>query len=410
MKKLSVRLQASPERVLPVGTLAEQDRRIYFEYDSTFLDLGLQLSPFKLPARAGLLAHADLAFGPLPGLFDDSLPDGWGLLLMDRYFRRQGYDIASLSPLDRLAWLGTRTMGALTYHPPSFETEGAERVMDLFELGRNAASVLAGEAAQVLPELLRAGGSPGGARPKVLVGVKGERLISGEDCLPTEYEAWLVKFPSGADDKSAGPMEFGYSLMAAAAGIDMPHTRLFDAGSGPRRRRYFAVRRFDRGPAGRRIHVHTFANLVHADFRLSVTDYADLFRVCGALTRNHQDTLKLFRRMVFNVAACNRDDHAKNFAFLMDDFSGEWSLSPAYDLTLSTGPGGEHSTTLLGEGRSPTRSHCLSLAERAGIPRAKAVGIIEGVNFAISGWRDFAEQAGCPKRVVSEAGKRMRPL
>ena len=411
MRKLSVRFRAAPDRVMSVGTLAEQDRRIYFEYSPDFLDTGLELSPFKLPAREGLFEHTDRSFGPLPGLFDDSLPDGWGLLLMDRHFRQTGHDLATISPLDRLAWLGSRTMGSLTYHPPTQETDGpSERLIDLYELGCNAASVLAGEATQILPKLLRAGGSPGGARPKVLVGVEGERIISGEDTMPEGYEAWIVKFPAETDAAYAGPLEYAYSLMAAAAGIDMPRTRMFDVGSGAAARRYFAVRRFDRGRGGRRMHVHTFANLVHVDFRLPTTDYADLFRVTRALTKSHQDVLRLFRRMVFNVAACNRDDHAKNFAFLLDDESLDWSLSPAYDLTFSPGPGGEHTTTLMGEGRRPTRAHCLSLAGRAGIRADESSRILEQVNAAIERWREFADQARCPRRATAEAGKKMTLL
>jgi len=411
MRKLAVRLHAAPDRIISVGTLAGYDRRIYFEYEPAFLDTGLQLSPYKLPAKSGLLVHDDLEFGPLPGLFDDSLPDGWGLLLMDRHFRRQGLELASVSPLDRLAWLGTRTMGALTYHPPAHDADvDAERLVDLFTLGRNAAEVLAGDAVQVLPELLRAGGSPGGARPKVLVGVKGEQLISGEDRLPEGYETWIVKFPAHADAADSGPLEYAYSLMAAAAGIDMPATRLFKVGSGAALRRYFAVRRFDRGPGDRRTHMHTFANLLHINFRLPTTDYADLLRVTRALTRNHQDSCRLFRRMAFNVAACNRDDHAKNFAYLLDAGAGEWSLSPAYDLTFSTGPGGEHTSTVLGEGRAPTRLHCLALAEKTGLRVRVADRILDEVNEAVAGWRDFADQACVPRRLASEVGRRIAAL
>jgi len=411
MKKLSVGFSATPKRVMEVGTLAEQDRRVYFEYTPAFLDTGLELSPFRLPARPGVQPHTDLAFGRLPGLFDDSLPDGWGLLLMDRHFRRLGHDPARVSPMDRLAWLGTRTMGALTYLPSSHGPDNhAKHLLDLYEVGRNAAAVFAGEAALVLPELLRAGGSPGGARPKILVGVKGGQLVSGEDRLPPGYEAWLVKFPAAGEGRVSGHMEYAYSLMAAAAGIDMPATRLFEAGCGKQSFRCFAVRRFDRGPGGRRYHVHTFANLVHANFRVPAGDYADVFSACRSLTRSHKDSLRLFRRMAFNVAACNRDDHAKNFAFVLDDLTGEWSLSPAYDLTLSMGPGGEHSTTLLGEGRYPGRSHCLSVGQRADIRGSEAGTILDEVNAAIARWSEFADKARCPKRVAASARRHMRQV
>lgn len=406
MRELAVKLQRRPNDALTVGTLAEQDRRIYFEYDPAFLDTGLELSPFKLPAQPGLIEHTDHAFGPLPGVFDDSLPDGWGLLLMDRHFRRQGVDPATLSPLDRLAYLGTRTMGALTYHPPSREQpEHGEQLIDLYALGRNAEDVLEGDAAEVLPELMRAGGSPGGARPKVLVGIQGDRVISGEDDLPDGYEHWIVKFAAKADAGDAGPVEYAYSLMARAAGIDMPPTRLFEVEHGRAGRRYFGVKRFDRVDNNRRIHMHTFANLIHADFRLPSTDYADLFKVTQALTRNHADLLRLFRLMLFNVAAHNRDDHAKNFAFTLDDQTGEWSLAPAYDLIHAPGPGGEHTTTVLGEGR-PTRGHCLKLADRFHLKPRDTNPIIDQVDAAMSRWPDFAEQAGCTKKAIAAVGER----
>jgi serine/threonine-protein kinase HipA len=409
MRKLTVKLQRSRDDVLTVGTLAEQDRRSYFEYAPSFLDIGLELSPFKLPLRPGLIEHADLSFGPLPGLFDDSLPDGWGLLLMNRHFRGQGIDPATLSPLDRLAYLGTRTMGALTYHP-SVVVDRDERLLDLYELGRNAEEVLSGDAAKVLPALARAGGSPGGARPKVLVGIRGDEVISGEDDLPEGVEHWMVKFATKADVRDAGPVEYAYSLMARAAGIEMPETRLFEVKHGRELRRYFAVRRFDRASGNRRLHVHTFANLVHANFRIPSTDYADLLKITRSLTRNHRDVLRLFRMMVFNVAAHNRDDHAKNFAFLLDDRAGEWSLAPAYDLTYSPGPGGEHTTTVLGEGRQPAREHCLKLAEQTDIKPRESQPIIDEVNAAIARWKSFADEAACAKKIAITIAQAIRPL
>lgn len=401
-----VKLRRTSNDAPSVGTLAEHDRRIYFEHDAAFLDRGLELSPFKLRARPGLIEHTDHAFGPLPGLFDDSLPDGWGLLLMDRHFRREGVDPATLSPLDRLAYLGTRTMGALTYHPPLREgVDRDDRLIDLHELGRNAEDVLEGDAAEVLPQLTRAGGSPAGARPKVLVGVNGDRIVSGEDDLPEAFTPWIVKFAAKADVRDAGPIEYAYSEMARAAGIEMPPTRLFEVKQGRSVRRYFGVSRFDRAAGNRRFHVHTFANLIHANFRIPSTDYADLFKFTRALTRNHQDLLRLLRRMTFNIAAHNRDDHAKNFAFILDDERGDWSLAPAYDLTHSRGPGGEHMTAILGEGRLPTREHCLKLAEQFGISLREARPIIDEVNAAIARWTQFAERANCDAKSARAVGE-----
>lgn len=292
-------------------------------------------------------------------------------------------------------------MGALTYHP-SREVDTGDQLLDLVKLGMNVEQVLAGEAAEVLPELMRAGGSPAGARPKVLVGVQDTRIISGEGELPEGFEHWLVKFAAKADAGDAGPVEYVYSLMARAAGIDMPETRLFEASQGKRRRRYFGVKRFDRAPGNRRYHVHSFANLIHTNFRIPSTDYADLFKVTKALTRNHADVLRLFRLMVFNIAAHNRDDHAKNFAFIFDDQVNEWSLSPAFDLMFADGPGGEQTMTVSGKGRDISAADCTALAEKAGIKSKQAKAIISEVNEAVGRWKAFAKEVGVSKSAIKE--------
>ena len=388
VKKLEVRLTRSLGNERPVGTLVESGGRVYFEYDAAFLQQPLWLSPFKLPPRPGLLEHRDRSFGPLPGLFDDSLPDGWGLLLMDRYFRQQGRRPEEMTALDRLAYLGSRTMGTLTYHPPT-DPDSAPQALDLGVLAEAAAAVLRGNAAEVLPQLLRAGGSPGGARPKVLVGVRGDELLSGEAELPADFEAWIVKFPAHQDDRDAGALEETYARMARRAGIHLPPTRLFATADGGS---YFGVRRFDR-QAGRRFHVHSFGNLIHADFRLPSCDYQQLLELTQALTRRRQDLLEQFRRAVFNVLAHNRDDHAKNFSFRFDDHD-KWEISPAFDLVFAPGPGGEHTTTVAGEGKAPGRRHLFELAEKAGIEAGQAREICEEVAAAVSGFTAIASELG----------------
>jgi serine/threonine-protein kinase HipA len=397
MKKLRVHWQQAPNTSICVGQLAALNSRIYFEYEPEFLGSGIELSPLKLPLQDGLIEHRDVPFGPLPGLFDDSLPDGWGLLLMDRHFRRLGVAPGAVSPIERLAYLGLRTMGALTYHPPH-DLEQDHQILDLYALGKNAEAVYAGQVQDVLPQLERAGGSPGGARPKVLVGLKGSEVISGQDDLPEGFEAWIVKFSSPQDVRDAGPLEYAYALMAQAAEIRMPPVQLLEVAKN---RQHFCIKRFDRSPGNHRIHMHTFGNMVHANFRIPSTDYADLFKVTQILTRNHQDTVELFRRMVFNIVSHNRDDHAKNFGFLMNE-QGQWSLSPAYDLTFSPGPGGEHSMTLLGEGRRPARAHCLQLADQCGIKRDVALTIINQVNEVVQQWPQYAQQAGCSRKITQQ--------
>ncbi len=395
LNKLEVRFSRAPGDATPVGTLAEQKKRVYFEYDEDWLGLGLELSPFHVPLRSGLIEHTDFSFGPLPGLFDDSLPDGWGLLLMDRHFRQEGIAPERISPLDRLGYLGTRTMGALTYHPPSQQSAGDAASLNLHGLAQNARRIYEGRPSVVLPELLRAGGSPGGARPKVLVGYNpsSDTILSGEDDLPAGFEHWIVKFSSVQDAGTSGPVEYAYALMAGRAGLEIPEVRLFETTGGDR---FFGVRRFDRGPGNRRFHVHTFGNLIQTDFRVPGCDYEDLLKATSILTRNHKDSLRVFRLMVFNVMTCNRDDHAKNFAFILDDQTGDWSFAPAYDLTFCIGPGGEHTTTIHGEGLKPATDDILKIADKSGILFKEAQAVIDEVRTGIAGWVDIARQTGAP--------------
>jgi serine/threonine-protein kinase HipA len=386
-----------------VGTLLSQEGRLFFEYEEAWLQTGLNLSPFQIPFQRGVFEHKDRAFGPLPGLFEDGLPDGWGHLLMDRHFHSLGREPASVGPLERLAWLGNRTMGALTYYPPTDSAGQESGPFVLEELARQSREVLAGTSSQVLPRLLRAGGSPGGARPKVLVGcnLDGKELRSGEEDLPPGFEHWLIKFPASEDGPDAGAAEFAYSLMARSAGIEMAETRLFETAEGGR---YFGIKRFDRAD-NRRFHIHSFGNLIHADFRIPSCDYLDLLKATFLLTRRYGEVLKAFRRAAFNVFAHNRDDHAKNFAFMLDAPTGAWTCTPAYDLSFSPGPRGEHSMTVNGEGRAPGIRHLLALAEAREVTKDEALAILDAVRAAVSRWPDFAKMAGLPAARTKAIGR-----
>lgn len=386
---------------LVVGQLAQDRKGIYFQYDAEFLATGFNLSPIRLPFQRGVYTHADLQFGPLPGLFDDSLPDGWGRLLMDRHFAALGLNSESLSPLDRLSWLGTGTMGALTYHPPAERENTTDAILNLHDLARQSELVLSGHAQDVLPPLLRAGGSPGGARPKVLVGVRGDQLISGEGDLPADFAHWIVKFSSAVDRADAGMVEYAYMHMAAAAGLKTPPVRLFKVVQTKRKtEHFFAVQRFDRR-GNRRFHVHTFGNLIQSNFRIPSCDYLQFLQTVRLLTRDDGDVLAAFRQMVFNILAHNRDDHVKNFAFIFDDVGLQWRLSAAYDLSWSAGPGGEHTMTVAGEGISPSLGHVHALAEQTGISRHEVAEITEQVSAAIGQWPRWADQAGLGPRRIS---------
>lgn len=200
-------------------------------------------------------------------------------------------------------------------------------------------------------------------------------------------------------------MELAYARMAGEAGVVMPPTRLLEAARGES---YFGVRRFDR-EGGRRFHVHTFGNLIHANFRIPSCDYGQLLDVTRILTRKQGDVLQAYRRMVFNVLGYNRDDHVKNFSFRMQD-EGEWELAPAYDLIYSSGPGGEHSMTVAGEGKAPSRRHLLAVAEGSGVSAGEATSILESVLGAVERWPEIAREAGVGGNVAAEIGESLDHL
>jgi serine/threonine-protein kinase HipA len=376
MKQLRVIYQ--PENML-VGTLLQSDRQILFEYEPSFIESGLNLSPYTLPLQRGIQKSKAAMRHGLHGLFDDSLPDGWGLLLMDRELRKQGYS-GPILPMDRLAYIGDSAMGALRYEP-AFEPGTDHALLDICVIAEQAVRFYEGDIDQVLPVLARAGGSPGGARPKVLVGINDkDQMISGERDLADGFDHWIIKFAARHELETAGRHEYDYYLMAKAAGLSMMESRLFEVDGIS----YFGTRRFDR-QGNRRIHMQSAGNLVDADFRQPSMGYLDLCRLSYDLTRNYSDMLMMYRMMTFNVLAHNRDDHVKNFSFLMDD-AGEWRLAPAYDLTRSEGPGGEHTTDVAGKGKDITRSDMLKVADAAGIDSATANEILEQVEEAVSGF------------------------
>ncbi|MDX8395511.1 MAG: type II toxin-antitoxin system HipA family toxin [Mariprofundaceae bacterium] len=388
MSVLNVYYNADPESPLAVGQLAMHKGRIYFEYDPGFLNLGLELSPFLLPLKAGAVHAEPAPWHGLFGLFNDSLPDGWGLLLMDRHLKSMGVDTRFLTPLDRLAYVGRRAMGALTYEPAK-DVDGAAFDIDLPLMANSAIEIYEGHASQVLPQIARAGGSPGGARPKMLIHICEDHILSGEGEPPKGYESWIVKFFARDDHPDTGKVEYAYSLMAKDAGILMPDTRLFESGDG---HAWFGIKRFDRID-NKRIHMHTLGGLVDADFRLPSLDYSDVLKVTQALTHHAADVEQSFAIMVFNVLTHNRDDHSKNFSFLMDE-RGEWRLSPAYDLTYSNGINGEHTTAIAGEGKNPDKIHMLKVGESVGLKQATMQQIIGRIKGSINRWETWCDQAG----------------
>ncbi len=336
-----------------VGTLALTANHLAaFEYASDWLSDGFSISPLSLPLQKGVFIPK--GFDPFEGLFGvfaDSLPDGWGRLLVDRLLAREKINPAQVDSISRLAIVGTTGMGALTYQPQRrMDTVWSD--MSLDEIALECEKMFATKGSDRLDVLFQMGASSGGARPKIFYRMDGEE--------------WIVKFPSSADRKNIGEQEYDYSVCAKKCGIEMPETRLLPS---KRNTGYFAVRRFDR-EQNTRVHMVSVSGLLETSHRIPNLDYHILMQLTMKLTQSYEEIEKLYRQMCFNVFAHNRDDHSRNFSFLYKD--GRWQLSPAYDLTYSNSIGGEHATTVNGNGRNPDTEDLLAVARQVKLDEKKA--------------------------------------
>jgi serine/threonine-protein kinase HipA len=392
---LTVYLDARNQR-RKVGRLAFKDRQLLFEYDASFIASGIEISPIKLPLRPGVSVADTTIFDGLFGVFNDSLPDGWGRLLLDRTVEKYGIHRGQLNPLDRLAYVGRHGMGALSYEPEMGLENTDDVPLALDRIAEESAAVLAGENEEVFEELLRLNGSSSGARPKIVAQVSTDkkRIIHGQQELQSGFAHWMIKFPSSQDARDVGAIEYAYSLMAKDAGVEMPETHLFRT----KRNKYFGTKRFDRdGDA--RIHMHSLGGLIHADHRSPSLDYDTVMRVTLALTRNIQDAEKAYALACFNVLAHNRDDHVKNFSFLLNA-RNEWIFAPAYDLVFSYGPGGEQSMLVMGEGRNPGTAQLQALGKQHGIKNVPE--ILAKVERAVANWPRYAELAEVSRKSTKD--------
>ena len=363
-----------------VGLLHQDKQRIFFEYAPGFLKSGIELSPFKLPLKVGVFEEKAHVFDGLFGLFNDSLPDGWGCLLLDRKLRKLGKSYAEITPLDRLSLIGANPMGALEYEPAA-EDSDLYGDIELDSLSGEVDRILEGEESLVLDELLKLNGSSGGARPKIVAYISSDRkkIIHGGKTIPDGFTPWIIKFSERHDPQSAGELEHRYSLAAKAAGITMPDTHLFPLKDG---RGCFGVQRFDRTPKGK-VHTHTACGLLHASHRFASLDYENLLKLTWILTRNHADVVEMVHRMIFNVKSGNKDDHSKNFSFLLNE-QLQWQLAPAYDLTPSAGINGEQTCMVNGKGRNITDADLIKTAATANISEAETKALIAQVNSALT--------------------------
>lgn len=337
----------------PVGDMVLTDNRLAaFEYNKNWLLDGFSISPFSLPLEKKVFMPKYDPFEGLFGVFADSLPDGWGRLLVDRLLRKKGMDPARVGILTRLAIVGEAGMGALSY-TPTVLLENVEKNLSYDEISTECKKLLQEEMTDELDFLFAKGGSSGGARPKIMTTIDGE--------------PWLIKFPSTYDRKNIGELEYKYALCAKKCGIQMADVKLFPSSkcSG-----YFGTKRFDfiEGQCGMvRVHMVSAAGLLETSHRIPNLDYDLLMKLTLKLTRDMEECKKLFRLMCFNVFAHNRDDHSKNFTYIYVEPEKRWVLSPAYDLTYSNSIGGEHATTVHGEGRDPGMADILEVAKTIGL-------------------------------------------
>jgi serine/threonine-protein kinase HipA len=349
-------------RNLPVGILQMDASRgvCVFEYEKSWLADGFSLSPTELPLQSGLMYADKDKLGGVFATFEDSLPDGYGLYLLDRILRKQGSSLEELTPLQRLSIIGNGGMGALTYQPvmtgfqAQAELEGEQQLDFLQEEALKVLSEKSGGDASLL---YYNSSNSGGARPKTVM-----RAQDGSH--------WLVKFRHTYDPADIGHTELLYMQTARECGISIPRIGLV-------RDKYFAIERFDYAPDGQRLHVLTASALLKTDFRNQDVDYTNLLALTGYLTQDPVQVEEMFRRMVMNLVAVNRDDHAKNFSFIFD--AGKWSLAPAYDITYSpAGTNGEHATSLFYHG-NPGLDLVLKAGTGIRIPESRCLEIIRQV-------------------------------
>jgi serine/threonine-protein kinase HipA len=396
-----------------VGALTEDSTgRIAFEYEPSFRRSGLEISPLHLPLeREGVFTFPELqrkeAFQGLPGVLADALPDRFGNAVIRRYFQEQGRPSDSLSPIQKLLYIGDRAMGALTFHPQEDRKGGTEEALEIRELVEQARHVIEGNTQVAIPEIMQVGASAGGARAKALIlwDRKENRVRSGFAKPLEGEEGWLIKFDGVSSDSGGvgmnayrnpqpwGRIEYVYSRMAQDAGIQMAECHLFREGDLA----HFMTRRFDRlGPAP--LHVHTLAGFLHVDFNdqytLSYEEYFDAIRKLGL---GQKAIAQAFRRMVFSMATINFDDHPKNFAFTMTP-GGSWALAPAYDVAYAEGGPWtrQHQMSVGGKFRGITRAHLLAFAELFDLSRREGEEMVDQVVGALEGWRRYAREAGVP--------------
>ena len=407
-------------RTIGAVSLAEGQDVVAFQYDPQFARSGIELSPLTMPLSARVYEFPALprpTFLGLPGMLADSLPDKFGIALIDTWLATQGRTPESFGAVERLCYTGTRGMGALEFAPVLGPKPRKATKIEIDALVRLAGEVLTARSnlqghfheagrEKTLRDILSVGTSAGGARAKAVIAwnrstneVRSGQMPAGEG-----FEYWLLKFDGVAgnkdkeleDPKGYGAIEYAYHLMAKAAGITMSECRLLEENG----RRHFMTRRFDRLAGGEKLHMQSLCGLAHFDFnQAGAYGYEQSAMTIRQLNLPMAAVEEQFRRMTFNIVARNQDDHVKNIAFLMNK-PGEWSLAPAFDVTYSYNPSGAwtatHQMTLNGKRDGFTQEDIEACAKSSLMKRGRAKAIVEEVRATVSRWREFAAQAQVP--------------
>lgn len=409
----------------PIGAVSwdENTKLANFEYQPDFVGSGIEVAPITMPLSGRIYSFPALprdSFHGLPGLLADSLPDDFGNALINTWLAREGRDPGSFNPVERLCYTGNRGMGALEYAPSSGPSAGTSEKVDVKALVDLASEILTNrnklkgsfavpDRQESLQQILRVGTSAGGARAKAIIAWNPDtnEVRSGQIEAGTGFSYWLLKFDgvSGNKDKELedpagyGLIEYAYHKMAVAAGIGMKECRLLKENG----RSHFMTRRFDRTETGQKVHMQSFGAMEHYDFKKAgAYSYEQALRTIRKLEMSTDSIEEQFRRMAFNVIGRNQDDHVKNIAFLMNQ-KGEWSLSPAFDVTYSYNPSGEwtgsHQMSLNGKRDDFELDDFKACAKNASMKRGRAEEILRQVQDAVLRWTDFAAEAGVPDQV-----------
>ena len=379
-----------------------------FAYYPHFVKLGIELAPIMMPLSLEPYVFPflpELTYKRLPALLADALPDDFGNSLVDAWMAQKGVSKESITPLDRLGYMGKRSMGALEFRPSRTKVSSSRTAIDLSKLIDVARQSVSGDfqtdamAEAALKQIIQVGTSAGGARAKAAIAWNPDtnEIRAGQFDVAPGFEHWLLKFDGVGTDLALGSsqdygrIEMAYYLMATTAGITMSPCRLIEENG----RAHFMTKRFDRD-SNKKIHMTTLCAMAHLDYKQKAThDYAQYFMVISKLELGYQAMEEAFRRMTFNVMAANCDDHTKNHSFIMAE-SGQWQLAPAYDVTHAYSPASEwthqHLMSVNGKFKGITREDLLAVANRFGIGTAKKV--IQEVNEAVSNWMGFARETG----------------